>query len=212
MLLTEQLKELEIAYECKNISELSPEVFIEQNNFIFIISTHFDGNSCFDGLSFYSWIQTEQDKEGLAGKRFTLFGLGDQTFPNFNLCSRTYFKHFKLCKMHEFFPFETGSDHNGNIEMDFLPWMEGLVKFLKSSTLLQQTPPTQKLFVKGLHVELKALSDVQAAQLREAHQICSFHYQKYEKTRQARVESIDKCYQEEFEGNQTYRIELTLEE
>lgn len=59
----------------------------------------------------------------------------------------------------------TGSDHDGNIEMDFLPWMEGLMKFLKNSISLDQDQQFRKLFIKGLYVELRTLSDDQVAQL-----------------------------------------------
>lgn len=33
--------------------------------------------------------------------------------------------------MEEFYPYEIGSDHDSNIEGDFIPWFEGLVEYIK---------------------------------------------------------------------------------
>ena len=49
-----------------------------------------------------------------------MFGLGDNTYEFFNRCSRTMNKFFLEYQMEEFFPFKFGSDHDSNIEMDFL--------------------------------------------------------------------------------------------
>lgn len=97
------------------------------------MSTHFDGQSCEDGTEFYNWIQEEKGKSQCKDKKFTLFGLGDNTFPNFNLCSKTYYKFFKRYDMIEFYPYEIGSDHDSNIEGDFLPWFEALINHVKQS-------------------------------------------------------------------------------
>lgn len=35
--------------------------------------------------------------------------------------------------MEEFFPYEIGSDHDSNIEMDFLPWKTELINFIKNN-------------------------------------------------------------------------------
>ena len=35
--------------------------------------------------------------------------------------------------MDEFFPYECGSDHDDNIEMNYLPWKESLIGFIKEN-------------------------------------------------------------------------------
>ncbi len=62
-----------------------------------------------------------------------MFGLGDNTFPNFNKCSKIYYKYFKMYGMVEFHPYDIGSNHNGNIESDFTEWMGNLIKCLKNN-------------------------------------------------------------------------------
>lgn len=35
--------------------------------------------------------------------------------------------------MQEFFPFQLGSDHKSNIEADFAPWKDDLLKFIEEN-------------------------------------------------------------------------------
>ena len=110
--ISQSLLSIGVKHKCKNISELEPIIFKEENNFIFIISTHFDGDSCKDGEKFYSWIQDQEGKSFCKGKKFTLFGLGDNTFTHFNRCSKTYYQCFQKYEMEDFYNYEIGSDHD----------------------------------------------------------------------------------------------------
>lgn len=87
---------------------------------IFIISTNYDGNSCDDGMIFYKWIQNDFGKTHLSGLKFTIFGLGDNTFEKFNTPACLYFQWFNELHMECLFPMGLGSDHHGNILKDFL--------------------------------------------------------------------------------------------
>ena len=86
-----------------------------------------------------------------------MFGLGDRTFEHFNECSRTYYKFFRKYNMQEFFPYDVGSDHEGNIESDFIPWKSNFLSFMKKTYLKNGAKPAEKQFqfIKGVAVTLE---------------------------------------------------------
>lgn len=193
--LSEELSEIEIVNDCLNISQLTPQIFNDHNYYIFLISTHFDGQSCLDGESFYNWLHEEKGKLSLKGKKFTLFGLGDKTFPHFNLCSKTYYKFFWQYDMEEFFPYEIGSDHEGNIEMDFLPWKKSLIKFIKGNLSVEKHLEDKKVFFKGIRV---VLSDDSPIGTDENY---SFRFQNYKNSKNGVISKITSCLESDYEGN-----------
>ncbi len=62
-----------------------------------------------------------------------MFGLGDNTYQFFNRCSKTMQTCFKKYKMKEFYPYKAGSNHDFEIEKDFLIWKEKLIPNLQQN-------------------------------------------------------------------------------
>jgi sulfite reductase alpha subunit-like flavoprotein len=81
---------------------------------------------------FYKWIQNDFGKTQLEGIKFTIFGLGDNTFKKFNTPACVYFQRFVELKMNCIFPIGLGSDHQGNIQNDFYKWMQEFIVYLKN--------------------------------------------------------------------------------
>lgn len=88
--------------------------------------------------------------------------------------------------MEEFFPFEIGSDHESNIEADFLPWFESLMAHLQSTKGTTQTIQPNK-YLKGLQVQIKSLNEEQSEEEKKRKANLSFAYKKYEKSQRGKI-------------------------
>ena len=119
-----------------------------------------------------------------------MFGLGDTTFANFNMCSKTYYIFFKLYEMDEVFPYEIGSDHDGNIEMDFLPWKESLLKFIQSNNSISNLKSNHKNFLKGISVMLVNKDEM----VPKKEENLTFAYKKYNKMSSGEIISVMPCF------------------
>lgn len=83
-----EAKSAKIKANVSNIATFSPAILKDQDYFIFIVSTHYDGNCPDDADAFWEWIQKPFDKAFLRGKHVTIFGLGDTTYDNYNQFSK----------------------------------------------------------------------------------------------------------------------------
>ena len=126
-----ELENQKIKTITKNIKECTIENLKKEDNFIFLVSTHYKGNCCDDANKFNEWLDIENDKEFLEDKKYSIFGLGDNNYTTFNFFSKRLYNKFEEFDMEEFFPYGTGSDHDDNIEMDFVQWKDdGLIQIL----------------------------------------------------------------------------------
>lgn len=98
------MKELNISVLILNISDFNLSEMSKSNNYIFLISTHFDGDSCDDGNFVYNFMKKQKAMENLKGIKFTVYGLGDITFRKFNTPAVRYWEQFIKWGMIEFFP------------------------------------------------------------------------------------------------------------
>lgn len=130
--LNSELESHSIKAITKNIKDCTEKNLKNENHFIFIVSTHYKGNCCDDANKFNEWLDEEENKSFLKGKKYTIFGLGDNNYTTFNFFSKRLYNKFEEFEMEEFFGYGTGSDHDDNIEMDFVQWKEdGLVGCLE---------------------------------------------------------------------------------
>lgn len=56
--------------------------------------------------------------------------------------------------MEEFYPYEIGSDHDGNIEADFKPWKDNLIQFIKANYIHGSFEEIKKDNIKGMEVKV----------------------------------------------------------
>lgn len=99
-----QVEATEIEIEChlKNISTFKESDFKNEDFFIFVVATHYEGNCPDDADNFKEWMETPSDKSFLKGKKVTLFGLGDSTYDTFNFFSKQVFDFFTKNEMELF--------------------------------------------------------------------------------------------------------------
>lgn len=87
-ILVSEAREVEIDAKLINIKDFKEETFKTQDNFIFVISTHYEGNCPDDADDFNAWMESHKMVTFLKGKKFALFGLGDSKYETFNFFSK----------------------------------------------------------------------------------------------------------------------------
>lgn len=80
--------EVDVETRVKNLRDFSETVFRQEDNFVFVVSTHYEGNSPDDADDFNAWMETHPTVDFLKGKRFCVFGLGDSKYETFNFFSK----------------------------------------------------------------------------------------------------------------------------
>lgn len=129
--LTQKLEDLFYDVNLKNFSQLTPMDFKDQNPFIILISTYTYGSSNPDSEHIYKWLDSQPSIPFLKGKRFAIFGLGNETYASFNHQAKEYRKFFLRNQMEEMLDIYLGTDHDGNIDKDYYQWERLIVEFIQ---------------------------------------------------------------------------------
>ncbi|CAK93597.1 unnamed protein product (macronuclear) [Paramecium tetraurelia] len=112
----------------------------EQKRVIFIVSTTGDGDMTTDILKFWQFLLIKDlPKESLIKLEFTVFGLGDSSYPKFNYAARKLRSRLLQLSAKEFVPSAFGDEqHPCGIDTEFVIWFENLVKKCETQTSIQQ--------------------------------------------------------------------------
>ena len=111
-----------------NISNLPTEKFI-----IFLISTTGQGEAPSSMISFWHFLlMKDLPKDALTDVNFTIFGLGDRVYQQFNAMARKLYQRLLQLGAKSFHERGLGDDSNAlGYYAEFEPWSEGLWKSLQ---------------------------------------------------------------------------------
>ncbi|CAD8187625.1 unnamed protein product [Paramecium pentaurelia] len=112
----------------------------EQKRVIFIISTTGDGDMTNDMIKFWQFLLIKDlPKESLIKLEFTVFGLGDSSYPKFNYAARKLRSRLLQLSAKEFVPSSFGDEqHPCGIDTEFVIWFENLLKKCDTQNTISQ--------------------------------------------------------------------------
>jgi NADPH-ferrihemoprotein reductase len=111
-----------------NLNKFHMDQFLLQENVIFILSTHYDGDPPDNCSTLLPHIKDTSHRDNISKKNFCIFGLGDVTYDRFNDFAKKVRKVFMKYKSKEILPMGLGSDHEGNIDIYFDKWKRKCVR------------------------------------------------------------------------------------
>ncbi|CAD8106331.1 unnamed protein product [Paramecium sonneborni] len=119
----------------------------EQKRVIFIISTTGDGDMTNDINKFWQFLLIKDlPKESLIKLEFTVFGLGDSSYPKFNYAARKLRSRLLQLSAKEFIPSAFGDEqHPCGIDTEFVIWFQNLLKKCQTQTIISQYIKIQQL-------------------------------------------------------------------
>jgi NADPH-ferrihemoprotein reductase len=113
---------------------------------VFVLATYGDGEPTDNAKPFHDWL-IDDDKTGanngalpFQGVRFTVFGLGNKTYAQYNAIGKLFFK--KAKELGGEVAYEMGlGDDDGTLEEDFNKWKSGLWNALSKTSGLEVSAP-----------------------------------------------------------------------
>eukprot|EP00002_Diphylleia_rotans_P020438 TRINITY_DN3965_c0_g2_i1.p1 TRINITY_DN3965_c0_g2~~TRINITY_DN3965_c0_g2_i1.p1 ORF type:complete len:655 (+),score=133.83 TRINITY_DN3965_c0_g2_i1:47-2011(+) len=103
-------------YELENLSK---EKFA-----FFVCATYGEGEPTDNAREFWNWLKSDgREKDLLSGLQYTVFGLGNKTYEQFNAFSRAVDARLADLGAKSIFPRGEGDD-DANLEEDFLTWKD----------------------------------------------------------------------------------------
>lgn len=203
------LNGLGIPTSLQNIGDLPPPELLSKDNFVFIVSTHYEGNTPDDANNFYDYMVNKDIEKGfLKGKMATVFGLGDNTYENFNKFSRDLIKFLKDWGVEFYFKEEFGSDDEGEIESYFTPWKKNLLGFLEKNYVNRikkgdkKETSVDRYIISKTKIELK-MTDVPQAAL-------NINTERQLNAKTASIKSIIELRQKATEFSTTKGVEIEI--
>ena len=86
---------------------------------VFIMATYGEGDPTDNAVDLHEWLQQPNDLKGLA---YSVFGLGNKTYEHYNVMGKFFDKRLNELNGKRLAPLGLGDD-DGNIEEDFVTWM-----------------------------------------------------------------------------------------
>jgi NADPH-ferrihemoprotein reductase len=107
------------------MEEFDPDDFKRHKCVVLVVATYGEGDPTDNSIEFFKWLQdSDLPDDTLAGMNFTVFGLGNRQYVNFNACARAADKHMERIGAHRIYAKGEGDDDQ-NLEEDFEVWREG---------------------------------------------------------------------------------------
>lgn len=139
--LQQECEEKGLASTVQNISDFTPDSLALQDNFVFIVATHYEGNHPDSADRFVEWMNDKGGNHSIfKGKKATLFGLGDKSYDQFNQFGKDVLKFIEGKGIEIFFPPGWGNDEDAEIETDFTKWRKGFVEFVQANGARSKEP------------------------------------------------------------------------
>jgi len=112
-----------------NFEDFDKDTFGKYANEINVVcvATHYEGEPCDNTAAFYKWIkQMKKDAKRLNQLRFTVFGLGDTQYEQFNAMGKYFDQTFQDLKGIRLYKMGEGNSEFQLTEEQFDKWKEGL--------------------------------------------------------------------------------------
>mmetsp|Transcript_49321 Transcript_49321/g.78022 ORF Transcript_49321/g.78022 Transcript_49321/m.78022 type:complete len:688 (-) Transcript_49321:87-2150(-) len=126
---SEELQEEAVKYDIKatvvDLEEFDPDDFKRHKCVVLAVATYGEGDPTDNAVEFFKWIQDDGlSDDTLAGMKFTVLGLGNRQYVNFNSCAKAADKHMERLGASRIYA-RAECDDDQNIEEDFEVWREG---------------------------------------------------------------------------------------
>lgn len=113
-----------------DFNSFNPEEFVKHKLVIVCIATHYEGDPPDNTKKFYKWLkEIKRDKANpkpFEGMNFTIFGLGDTSYEQYNEMGIQFDKAFEELGGKRLFAMGVGNAEHHTTEDDFEDWRAGL--------------------------------------------------------------------------------------
>lgn len=122
--LEEEASKLEIPATVVDMEDFDPDVFVQHKAVILVAATYGEGDPTDNAAEFYKWIHDDShEPECLKGMHYTVMGLGNRQYVNFNSVGKAMDKQLEIMGATRIYERGEGDDDQ-NIEEDFEQWQE----------------------------------------------------------------------------------------
>ena len=133
-----------------DFNNFNEEKFLSHKLIIVCVATHYEGDPCDNTRAFYKWLKkVAKDKTAkpLAGVKFTIFGLGDTSYEQYNEMGKQFDELFEQLGATRVFDMGVGNAETFSTETDFDKWKENLWPELFKLYAAEDTPEQQEVAV-----------------------------------------------------------------
>ena len=120
-----------------DLEDFEPEQISEDGFVMFTVATYGEGDPTDNAIDFHRWIKDKErdlDENTLKGLKFTVFGLGNRQYEQYNEMGRFVNKRLEALGADRVFDYGEGDD-DGTLDEDFEKWRENLWPALRSKFL-----------------------------------------------------------------------------
>lgn len=120
--LEQEAAEHELQATVVDMEDFDPEEFAKHKVVVLVVATYGEGDPTDNSLEFYKWIQDQSlPADTLQGMKFTVMGLGNRMYVNFNACGKIADARMQALGATCIYGRGEGDDDQ-NIEEDFEQW------------------------------------------------------------------------------------------
>jgi len=121
--LAEEAPQHQLSASVMDMEEFSPDDFAKHRSVILVLATYGEGDPTDNAVEFFKWLQASEN-DTLPGVKYTVMGLGNRQYVNFNSCAKIADKEMERLGAVRIYDRGEGDDDQ-NIEEDFEQWRCG---------------------------------------------------------------------------------------
>eukprot|EP00924_Labyrinthula_sp_SR-Ha-C_P008970 augustus_masked-scaffold_2-processed-gene-8.42-mRNA-1 protein AED:0.07 eAED:0.08 QI:0/-1/0/1/-1/1/1/0/626 len=135
--------ELKFKAESKDLEDFDSSEFMEdiEKLHVFVVATYGEGDPTDNAQQFYSWLK--ECEENLSQHKYSVFGLGNKEYENYNKCGKVCKKYMEKNKASLVIPYCEGDDSE-DIEPDFIKYQNYVKKYFIKTYGLNRTMNTNE--------------------------------------------------------------------
>lgn len=130
-----------------DFEQFEADTFKNHKLVIICAATHYEGDPCDNTKKFFKWVRESlktKDNTLLKGVKFTIFGLGDTSYEQYNYIGRYFDKSLEEMGAERVFKYGEGNAEKNSTEDDFNEWKANMWKelfehYASSETIEEKT-------------------------------------------------------------------------
>lgn len=114
-----------------DFEDFKPELFTQHQLVVVCVATHYEGDPCDNTKKIYKWIREQKklkDHTLFKGMKFTVFGLGDTSYEQFNVIGKQFNEFFEESGAERIYKYGEGNAEGNKTEDDFNEWRKNFWK------------------------------------------------------------------------------------
>lgn len=125
--LEEELNKIQGVQSTKvcDFEQFNVEEFQKHKLAIFCVATHYEGDPCDNSKKVYKWLRDQRkikDEKPLTGMKYTVFGLGDSSYEQFNVIGKFFNEGLEELGGERIYKYGEGNAENNKTEDEFNEW------------------------------------------------------------------------------------------